>query len=175
MALRGNWDKQTGQENGVFQYFIKWKARFDKVISEHLAHCPSNARYLSPTTQNELIVCIGDEIRQLIIDRANSASYFSAMADESTDVSGTEQMTVCIRYISYKALGANQIIMPVIYEDFLGYIKLDVTDAATISTALCDALTGLEMSKVRGQTYDGASTMSGDVSGVKTRIISKYP
>jgi hypothetical protein len=115
LPLRGSWEKEARKENSVFRYFIHWKAGFDDILSIHLKKCPRNAQYLSPTTQNELILCIGQEVREMITNKANMASHFSIMADETTDVSGSEQLTVCIRYVSDEPVGVDNNIVPVIH------------------------------------------------------------
>ena len=50
-------------------------------------------------------------------------------------------------------------------------------DAEAISTAIVTAIrdVGLSMDNLRGQEYDGASVMLGEVSGVKTRIQQIQP
>jgi len=48
-----------------------------------------------------------------IIVKVNRAKIFSVMADETTDVSKQEQMSLCIRYID------PDLTYPLIQEDFL--------------------------------------------------------
>jgi hypothetical protein len=66
-------------------------------------------------------------------------------------------------------------------EDFCGFVEQKPTDAETISRSLWENLRnwGFDLTKLRWQGYDGCSTMSGEVSGVKTRIteelsVAKY-
>jgi hypothetical protein len=67
-------------------------------------------------------------------------------------------------------------------EDFCGFVEQKPTDAETISRSLWENLRnwGFDLIKLRWQGYDaGCSTMSGEVSGVKTRIteelsVAKY-
>ncbi len=49
--------------------------------------------------QNDIIKLSGDEIKSTILAEATSAKWFSVMADECTDESTIEQMSICIRYI----------------------------------------------------------------------------
>ena len=53
------------------------------------------------------------------------------MADECTYVATIEQKAICIRFIDDK---------PEVHEDFLGFVKLDSTDAESISTSLLSFL-----------------------------------
>ena len=85
------------------------------------------------------------------------------MADETADVSNEEQLATCFRSVS-NDLEVN--------EEFLGLHPLPSTDACTIFTVLKDILLrcNLDISKLRGQCYDGAAAMSGSKSGVATRF-----
>ncbi len=83
-------------------------------------------------------------------------------ADEST----IEQMSICIRYIqAYDGTFEAR-------EEFIGFVELEETNAACISASIIDFLKDcdLDLNNLRGQGYDGASVMSGKVSGVCTRI-----
>jgi len=90
------------------------------------------------------------------------------MADETTDESTKTQLSVCVRYLTDTF---------VVEETFLGFVELPKTDAQTISEVLLNSVQhwGLNTSNWRGQGYDGASTMSGQVSGVQARITAKLP
>ena len=67
ISLRVNWNSLQHREDGNFDYFIEWKSRFDSILRYHLDSSPRNARYLSPQIQNELISCLGDEIRERVV------------------------------------------------------------------------------------------------------------
>ena len=99
IGLRGSWDKVKKKEDGNFQFFVDWKAVFDQDLKHHIEKGARNAQYISPTTQNELIACCEAEIRDSIIEKCKEAPFFSLCADETTDVSVTEQLSLCVRYI----------------------------------------------------------------------------
>ena len=168
MAFRGRWEGES--ERGNFRYFVEWKSEFESALKKHLQTAPRNAMYLSPAIQNELIECCAIDIRETLLKKIKEAKFFSVLADESVDISGTQQMSICIRYVSDKDTKTE------IREDFLGFCPLPKQDAVTISEAILRQLTemGLEASLLRGQGYDGASTMSGQISGVQTRIQEQY-
>ena len=96
------------------------------------------------------------------------SKWFSIMADESTDVATKEQMALCVRHVDENAT---------VFEDSIGFAEMEKVDAEAISTAIVTAIrdVGLSMDKLRGQGYDGAIVMSGEVSGVKTRIQQIQP
>ncbi len=169
VAFRGSWEEDS--ENGNFNHFVNWKAQFDVALKQHMQTAPKNAIYLSPAIQNELIECCAEEIRGTLINRIQAAQYFTVLADESMDISGTEQMSLCVRYVNEEEENLE------IKEDFLGFCPLPKQDAATITSAILNQLTkwGLQTTFLRGQGYDGASTMSGKVSGVQKRVKELYP
>ena len=93
------------------------------------------------------------------------------MADEGADCSNQVQLSICIRYCYTE----NDVCY--VTEDFCGFVKLVKTNAETISTCILNKLRewGFDLTRLRGQGYDGCSTMSGEVSGVKTIIIQELP
>ena len=84
---------------------------------------------------------------------------------------------VCLRAVFATCLPYNVTFEPV--EDFVGLISLARADAETIGTEMMTSRPmrkwGFNMEKLRGQGYDGCATMSGSVSGVKTRVMQEYP
>ena len=85
------------------------------------------------------------------------------MADEITDIIDKEQFVICIRWVD-NDLNAN--------EDFIGLHELSVTNAETLAFILKDVVLrlGLDPERLRGQCYDGCSTMMGKKSGVAPAI-----
>lgn len=72
----------------------------DDILKNHLEKSDKNAKYISSGIQNELIAICGKIIQETIVKEVNRVGLFSVLADETTDVSRTEQMTLCVRYIS---------------------------------------------------------------------------
>ena len=95
VALRGKW-------NGNFQHFANWKAKFDDTLKSHMEIAPRNARYMSPSIQNGFIACCGAEIQE-IVHKIHKSKYYSVLADETADVSGTDTAihlhSFCVRRI----------------------------------------------------------------------------
>ena len=90
------------------------------------------------------------------------------MADETTDISSTEQMSICIRFVNENAE---------VCEEFLGFRKLKKVDAQSVFDVLISALKnwGLDLSSLVGQGYDGASVMSGNKNGLHKKVSDHYP
>ena len=64
-----------------------------------------------------------------------------------------------------------------IREEFVAFIKLSKVRASDLADSILTTLVnlGLSMSDLRGQGYDGASTMSGAKAGVQARIRERQP
>ena len=60
---------------------------------------------------------------------------------------------------------------------FTGFVEISSVSAESISAAVLAHLsrTEVDLPKLVGQGYDGASTVTGHVSGVQKRIRKKYP
>ena len=60
------------------------------------------------------------------------------------------------------------------HEDFIGLYNADSIDSGTLSDAIKDVVLrmNLNLSRCRGQCYDGASNMSGCRSGVAARLLA---
>lgn len=69
----------------------------DEVLRNHLESMTLNAIYTSPSIQNEIINIIHSFITKQIVEEVNNACGFSILADETTDVSHIEQLTLCVR------------------------------------------------------------------------------
>lgn len=92
---------------------------------------------------------------------------YSLILDESTDVSVSKYMAVCIRYQSAK--------LKVINTAFLGLVQVVSTTAVALVDALCDFLAkiGIQIKKCVGLGSDGASNMVGIHNSVYTRLREK--
>ena len=145
-----------------------------KLIKFWLLICksPPNARYLSPTMQNELIAICGRQLQQVIVSECNSANCFSVIADETTDVSTTEQISLCVRYV-----GVDSDEEMCVKESFLGFAEASSTTGEELATTIMTKLReyGIVTQAMRGQGYDGAANMAGKFSGVRTRIQTEIP
>jgi hypothetical protein len=83
---------------GNFRVILKYKAK----EIEHLKNFLSSSyrsKYISPTIQNEIINSCGDIILKKVVKEVNESHYFSVLADETTDISVVEKLTICVRYL----------------------------------------------------------------------------
>ncbi len=85
------------------------------------------------------------------------------MIDETTDCSNSEQVVICCWWID-NSLEA--------HEEFMRLYQVGSTQASVLEHVIKDFLLRLNLSitKLRGQCYDGASSMCGLKNGVATQI-----
>ena len=162
----------TEQSNpGNFRALVNFRAKTDKVLHDHLNNCPKNAQYLSPRIQNELIDICGVHVQEGIVADCQAARYFSVIADETTDVSTTEQLSICVRFVETLAKKVT------IREEFLGFVSVTSTTGENIAKVILSSLSewGLDIALLRGQGYDGASNMSGKFAGVQALVKQQAP
>lgn len=104
VALRGHRDDSTHVEldplsnHGNFLALLQFRVLAgDKVLEEHLQRALGNALYTSKTIQNEMINICGNLIRQKLLKSVHDGHFFSVIADEATDASNKEQLSLTIR------------------------------------------------------------------------------
>ena len=151
-----------------FLALLKDRASRDEILKHLEQPLARNATYLSPRSQNDILGIIGfDIICEKIAQELKEAKFFSVLADEVSS-HNTEHLAVCLRFVD----PCGQI-----REDFVAFIKMNRVRAVDLEEALTRLLTeiGLSLDHLRGQGYDGASTMSGEKSGVQRRILNKQP
>ena len=179
LALRGHRDSgdllmpqsnssEIDYTQGNFRATLQFMASCnDKVIYEHISTAGRNSTYISPRIQNDLLEAIGVFFQKRIVHEVKEARFFSLLADETTDVSIKEQLTICLRYVRDDS----------ICERFFAFREAtDLTGgglAAQLLATLTDA--GIPVSGMVGQGYDGAAAMSGHKSGVQKHIRERCP
>ena len=128
----------------------------------------ANEHTISHEIQNDIIKVMAMHVLRNVATCLQQSPFLTLMMDETTDISNNEQTTIVIRWVSEHLE---------VHEEFLGLYHVPSIDALTLTTVSKDALVrmNLSMSKLRGQCYDGASTMRGARSGVAKRILDEEP
>ena len=123
----------------------------------------SDKKYLSTDIINEIIKIMSNYLLRELLGEIREAAMYSLIADEATDVSHQEQLCISIRWVDSSFN---------IHEAPIELIRVPRTDSATLTSLIKDCLVRcvLLLSQCRGQAYDGASNMSGHISGVAARI-----
>ena len=108
------------------------------------------------------------EIRKEI----HESKFFAVEVDETTDISGHQQLTLILRYVNINHRDKYYEVK----ERFLGFSRVTQRNAEGLSTMIVENLKDFEMEKkLVNQTYDGAAVMSGEASGVQARIKAIAP
>lgn len=174
IPLRGHRDdaKYLNDEtvnSGNFQALLDFRIDAgDEILQQHFLTAPRNATYRSKTIQNELIESVAKWIRQNLVTELYEAKYFTVLADETTDISYTEQLSLVLRFVD-----AQQHIR----EEFMEFVEAPSTTGQAIAQLILQriALLGLDSNLIRGQGYDGAGNMAGIQRGAAALIQQQYP
>ena len=165
IAFRGHDESTSSFNKGNYLEFLEFRSRECTELATHLS---GNVHYASPQSQNEMIQLIGKNIQRLILDELKSASLFSIICDETMDISRIEQFSFCVRYITPDLR---------VKERFLGFWYAKSTDGASLLELLTLILKSLDLNvtNIRAQCYDGASSMRGKYSGLASRVKELEP
>ncbi|XP_076918952.1 uncharacterized protein LOC143579579 [Bidens hawaiensis] len=154
-ALRGHDESSISKNRGNLIELLKLLASYnDKVSKVILENAPYHSKYTSSDIQKEILSIIANKVRKHICSEVGD-SFFCVMVDESRDESKKEQMAIVLRFVDAKGM---------IQERFLDLVHVTNTLSATLKTSLWKQLSHyqLDVKKIRGQGYDGASNMRGE-------------
>ena len=99
-------------------------------MEEHLHVTPLKVTYLSKVTTAELLSSISHWIEESLLAQLNSIELIFTMADESTDVSSKQELSICGRWLENGK--------PV--EDFLGIVHDHEVNAEALTQYLLQFL-----------------------------------
>ena len=160
IAVQGN----QGEDN--FTNLLKLLGTKDQSIISALER--SRLKYTHSDVQNELFDLMAQQVLREKLKEVREHDFFAIMADEYTDISNLEQLSMCLRTVTDDLE---------IEENFLGFYELNDIKSDSIVHAIKDIIlrSNLSIQNCRGQTYDGASNMMGKKSGVATQIAKEQP
>ena len=163
IALRGHRKRDESLNRGKFLEIVSLVSMFDPVVANRLQRGPQNALYMP---HNSFINIMASLVRKQICTSVERTGYFSLLVDETKDLSKDEQMSICIHPDNSK-----------IDEPFLNFVVIPNLTAEYLSQYIvCTlALFNLNLSSIVSLGYDGASVMSGSVSGVQSHIRELVP
>ncbi|XP_053968442.1 uncharacterized protein LOC128869864 [Anastrepha ludens] len=160
LPIRGD----NNDERSNFMTFLQ--ARAEDVVELKAWLQRDGHKWLHHRSQNEILELMATTVSMEIIEDIRNTEYCSILLDETSDVSRIEQVSVCLRIVS-EDLTAK--------EHFISFFSTSDTKAKTLFDLVEEIFQkyNLTLSKVRGQCYDGASNVSGNISGLQTRILEK--
>ena len=124
-------------------------------------------QWTSPMIQKELLSLLTQHALQRILQDVKKSGKFAVIVDETSDVSKTEQVFLCLSYI---ANGSKK-------ETFVGFYDTKSTEGEVLYELVTKAIgdLGLNLEDIVGQCYDGAANMSGINKGLAARMKKTSP
>ncbi|KAM3741894.1 hypothetical protein ACB098_07G031700 [Castanea mollissima] len=165
LAFRGHDESQSSSDKENFLELLQFLGDHNESINEVMQNTWKNCKLTHPDIQKDMVNAIARETSKAIIEDLGNG-FFSILVDESRDIPVKEQMALVLRYVNKQEN---------IIERFLGIVHVASTTALSLKCAieglLCEH--NLSLSRLRGQGYDRASNMQGDINGLKTLILKK--
>ena len=139
----------------------------DEDLKQFVDKAGKNAQYTSKDAVVEFVEALGTWVDESLLARLQNARHFSLLADECTDITTIEELSVACRWVENGR--------PV--EHFIEIIPLKKADSKIIYETLVDCLKmkGVQISKLIGMGFDGAATFSGKRNGVQTLLKTNSP
>ena len=167
LARQGLPLRRHGDESDSnFLQLLKLRGEDDARIATWLEK--KSDKYTAPDMQNEILKVMALEVLRQVVSSLHTAIFLTIMVDETTDISNKEQVVICFRWVDSKLEA---------HEEFFRLHQVESTQATALLAVIHDVLLRLNVSitKLSGQCYDGASSISGSRGGVATLISEKEP
>ena len=163
LPLRGDKEEKDGNLNQL----LKMKGEKDDILANWLKR--KENVYTSPKIQNEMIKVMGLSILRIKVPELKKTPFLVIMADETTDTSNREQVTLFLRWVTDNLE---------VYEEFPGLYHVDSIDAATVTMTITDLFQRFNSQSegfVPSAMMELVHAMSGSRSGVAKRIRDLEP
>ncbi|CAI6377113.1 unnamed protein product [Macrosiphum euphorbiae] len=124
--------------------------------------------FMSHESQNNLLHILGNQVRSVIIKDLINANLFAVIIDTTTDISNIEQFSLIVRYVHEGKINERLLCLEA---------ASDASGKGTYDT-FCAILEKYQINwkdKLCAQAYDGAASMQGVYSGLKTFIQNENP
>lgn len=161
LAVQGIPSRSHKEQNSNFIQLLHLRSLDQPLLKDWMSR--TKYKWISHDIGNEILTLMAMAVRRKLLSAIRKQPFYAIMADETTDVSRKEQMSLNFRYVDESL---------VVHESFLGFYETPSTDSETLFKIVLDALLRFEIDirKCRGQCYDGAFNMSGEITGLQTRI-----
>ena len=91
--------QQIAMNRQKFRSIVETIVLCDTVLRDYIATSIINAMYPSSRIQNQILDILGSTVVKKIVQRVRDATYFTVIADEVTDSSNKEQLSLVLRYV----------------------------------------------------------------------------
>ena len=131
IALRGYSDDKPGN---FYQLLLLW-AKDGPVLLKWINKTYDH--HITPQAQNEMLKLLALKFSRKITTDIRSSVCYSILADEATDVTNTQQLVICIRWVTEGLI---------VEEDFIGSMPLDKASTQIIVAAIKDVILRMSLS-----------------------------
>ncbi|KAK6191009.1 hypothetical protein SNE40_002759 [Patella caerulea] len=162
---RSNIHQVSDVNRGNFLELLSMRCRDITWLKDKLkTQLGQHRQWTSPDICNELLGIMSKLVLEMIKAEVNDphCSCLSLIMDETSDISKTEQVAMCLRYIFE---GKTK-------ETFIGFYDTKSTDGETLYSLVLRVFNELDLPllNVVGECFDGASNMNGIHRGLATRM-----
>lgn len=111
------------------------------------------------------LLLMKNDIIKIILEELKTAKYYSLIVDSTPDIANVDQLVIALRYVLPSGI-------PV--ERFLVFVPNSGHKSEEVSNVVLDILNShnIPIKNCHGQSYDNARNMSGQYSGLQSRIKS---
>jgi len=167
LPFRGHDSCFGSVHNGNYLMSLELIAKFDSFLADHIVRFGNkgsgSTSYLSHVICEEFILLMMKKLKYNIVKELKVSKYFSISIDSTPDISHVDKLSFMMRYVLETGLPVERFLC---FVSNPGHKALDLTNAITNTLKSHD----IDISDCRGQSYDNASNMSGQYSGVQARI-----
>nr|XP_054590119.1 52 kDa repressor of the inhibitor of the protein kinase-like [Nothobranchius furzeri] len=169
-------------DHGNFLELIVLLGKYDACLREHLNDCIEKSKkshqssgskgrgslitLLSKTTVNSVIDALGHLIQESITSDVKKAGMFSIQLDTTQDITGYDQCSVIIRYVT-----------EAVQERLVSIVRCEAFTGQYFVNLLCGVLEHLKLDHAMciGNATDGASNMQGQYKGFSALMAAQSP
>lgn len=172
IAQRGHDESHTSMNKGNFLELLDLMSKHHGPLSSHLQKIEgkhNRVTFLSSKSQNKLLDILAEIVRSKILLEVKKSGLFSVIIDTTTDISSIEQFTFLLRFVNDMGKIEERLVALVTAPDSTGKGMFEV---------FCNITEKYDIdwkSQLCGQAYDGAASMQGKYSGLKTLIQNENP
>lgn len=174
IALRGHNEKKTSLNRGNFLELLSVLSNNHAGLKNHLEQINMSTKrqrvsFISNRSQNKLLNIMSESIRSQILKDVKDAGIFAVIIDTTTDIANYEQLTFVLRYVNNSGSIEERLVALETAADGTGqglFKKFcSITEKYNLNWRqnLC------------AQSYDGAASMQGIYSGLRTLIQKENP
>ncbi|XP_068692664.1 zinc finger MYM-type protein 1-like [Montipora foliosa] len=126
-----------------------------------------HAQWTSPSIQNEPLAIVSDLVLERITTEVRKSGYFGIIMDETSDISRTEEVSLCLRYV----------INGETKETFVGFFATASTEGEVLYELAKTAINKLDLrlENIIAECFDGAANMNGILCALGEIVFSRSP